>query len=169
MTVEIGITLDAKQLQYSEAWLFWPQSWWGFSWWCWTSNYWEMWQKMDKNGRRLGSFQLVKQLLQKVKPKPLLKLWLALETAQLSARLILIGQLRHSICWSLDLRTFYWTLSWILFELGSKQNFLIWREKFQPIFPLSFFTSNLLKMSIHFSGFSQTPFRIKRNIYTFWS
>ena len=32
------------------------------------------------------------------KSKPLLKLWLALETAQLSARLIPIGQLRHSIC-----------------------------------------------------------------------
>ena len=140
MTVEVGITLSAKQLQYSEAWLFWPQSWWGFSWWCWTSNYWEMWQKMDKNGRRLGSFQLVKQLLQKVKPKPLLKLWLALETAQLSARLILIGQLRHSICWSLDPRTFYWT-----FKLD-----IVWfEEKISAFFPPHFFASNVLKMSIH--------------------
>ena len=55
--------------------------------------------KCDKRWIRMGGgWARFKRLLQKVKPKPLLKLWLALETAQLSARLILIGQLRHSIC-----------------------------------------------------------------------
>ena len=168
MTVEIGITLDAKQLQYSEAWLFWPQSWWGFSWWCWTSNYWEMWQKMDKNGRRLGSFQLVKQLLQKANPY-----WNCGWPLKLLNCLPDWFLLDNSVTRSVDLLIpgpFIGRLSWILFELGSKQNFLIWREKFQPIFPLSFFASDLLKMSIHFSCFSQTPFRIiKRNIHTFCS